>query len=46
MNDAELLARYLEEQSERAFADIVARHIDLVYTTALRCILCRPEGAD
>lgn len=38
MNDAELLARYLEEQSEHAFADLVARHIDLVYATALRQI--------
>lgn len=38
MNDAELLARYVEEQSEHAFADLVARHIDLVYATVLRQI--------
>src|ERR1043166_1263121 len=35
-DDAEFLRRYVRERSEPAFAAIVARHIDLVYSTALR----------
>ena len=35
-SDAELLRRYLEQQSEPAFAEIVQRHIGLVYSVALR----------
>ena len=34
--DLELLARYRERQAEDAFAEIVRRHIDLVYSAALR----------
>ena len=34
--DAELLRRYAEEKSEAAFAELVRRHLDLVYSTALR----------
>ena len=34
--DRELLRQYLEMQSERAFSELVARHIALVYGTALR----------
>lgn len=35
-DDAELLRRYAEERSEAAFAEIVRRHLDLVYAVALR----------
>ncbi|HUR58360.1 MAG TPA: sigma-70 family RNA polymerase sigma factor [Opitutaceae bacterium] len=34
--DAELLRRYLEEKSQAAFAELVRRHINLVYSVALR----------
>ncbi len=34
--DAELLRRYLTERSEPAFAELVRRHLDLVYNAALR----------
>ncbi len=36
MEDRELLQEYLERQSETAFAELVARHVSLVYATALR----------
>ena len=35
-SDAKLLCRYLRERSEGDFAELVGRHIDLVYSTALR----------
>src|SRR5215216_2464412 len=34
--DAELLRRYAEEKSEKAFAELVHRRIGLVYSVALR----------
>lgn len=34
--DVELLRRYLAEKSEEAFAELVRRHLDLVYSVALR----------
>ncbi len=34
--DTELLQRYLRSRSEEAFATLVRRHIDLVYSAALR----------
>lgn len=34
--DAELIRRYAEEQSEGAFAELVQRHLPLVYSAALR----------
>lgn len=34
--DLELLKRYAHERAEDAFAEIVRRHLDLVYSTALR----------
>jgi len=34
--DAELLRRYAEERSEAAFAELVERHLKLVYAVALR----------
>src|SRR5689334_5998760 len=35
-DDAELLRRFAEEQSETAFAELVNRHIGLVYAVAVR----------
>ncbi|MBC7369273.1 MAG: TonB family protein [Undibacterium sp.] len=35
-NDAELLRRYAEHRAEDAFAEIVRRHVNLVYSAALR----------
>lgn len=36
IEDAELLRRYAEEKSEGAFAELVQRHLGLVYACALR----------
>jgi RNA polymerase sigma factor (sigma-70 family) len=36
LDDTELLRRYAVEKSEPAFTEFVARHIDLVYSAALR----------
>jgi RNA polymerase sigma factor (sigma-70 family) len=36
--DAELLRRYATEQSEAAFAELIRRHVDLVYSAALRLV--------
>ena len=38
MDDHDLLQEYVTGQSEKAFADLVARHIDMVYSTALRVV--------
>jgi len=35
-NDAELLQRYARDRSESAFQELVQRHLDLVYSAALR----------
>jgi hypothetical protein len=34
--DVELLSRYATEHSEAAFAELTQRHVDLVYSAALR----------
>jgi len=36
MDDAELLRRYVADRSDTAFGDLVRRHVDLVYSAALR----------
>src|SRR5512138_532602 len=36
--DAELLRQYAAEQSEAAFAELTRRHVDLVYSAALRLV--------
>ena len=36
LDDIELLAQYARENSEAAFATLVTRHVNLVYSTALR----------
>ena len=36
MSDSELLQRYLQEDSQEAFAAVVARYLNLVYSAALR----------
>jgi RNA polymerase sigma factor (sigma-70 family) len=36
VNDNELLRRYVREQSEAAFTELVRRHVRLVYSAALR----------
>ena len=38
MEDRELLCEYVERQSEQAFAELVRRHVDLVYSAALRTL--------
>ena len=38
MTDGELLQRYVRDQSESAFAELVKRHINLVHAAALRQI--------
>jgi DNA-directed RNA polymerase specialized sigma24 family protein len=35
-DDTELLLRYASGRSEDAFAELVRRHVDLVYSSALR----------
>lgn len=36
MDDSDLLAHYVADQSEVAFAELVRRHVDFVYSAALR----------
>jgi RNA polymerase sigma factor (sigma-70 family) len=38
MDDEQLLHAYAQERSESAFGELLARHIDFVYSTALRVV--------
>lgn len=38
IEDAELISRYAADQSEAAFAELTRRHVDLVYSAALRLV--------
>src|SRR5450759_4809763 len=38
-DDEQLLRQYIEERSESAFGELVTRHIDLVYSVALRVVV-------
>src|SRR5438105_319061 len=38
LTDQQLLRDYTEHRSEAAFAELVRRHIDLVYSAALRMV--------
>ena len=38
LSDAQLLRKYAERRPEAAFAELVRRHIDLVYSAALRMV--------
>ena len=38
MDDKQLLGAYARERSESAFGELVARHIDFVYSTAFRVV--------
>ena len=43
--DAQLLRRYAAERSEAAFAELTCRHVDLVYSAALRLVNGDTHGA-
>src|SRR5580658_2776981 len=43
--DAQLLLRYAAERSEDAFAELIRRHVDLVYSAALRLVNGDAHGA-
>src|ERR1044071_8561545 len=38
LSDAQLLRDYTERRSDAAFAELVRRHVDLVYSAALRMV--------
>ena len=38
MDDKQLLGAYARERSESAFGELVTRHIDFVYSAALRVV--------
>ena len=38
MDDKQLLGAYARERSEAAFGELVTRHIDFVYSAALRVV--------
>src|ERR1700759_2060064 len=46
VDDISLLREYVERNSEAAFAGIVARHINLVYSVALRYVGNSPDAQD
>lgn len=46
MDDLELLRAYAEHHSEEAFAELVERHVDLVYSTAVRIVPDADQARD
>jgi hypothetical protein len=38
LTDQQLLREYAERRSESAFAELVRRHVDLIYSAALRMV--------
>jgi len=38
MEDLQLLREYASHRSEQAFSELVRRHVDFVYSTALRLV--------
>ncbi len=46
LTDEELLRQYAEERSEAAFTQLVRRHVDLVYSAALRMVHDEPLAQD
>src|SRR5580700_9174379 len=46
MTDGELLRLYATERSDAAFRELVARHVDLVYSAALRQVFSRIHLAE
>jgi RNA polymerase sigma factor (sigma-70 family) len=46
VNDMDLVRRYTDGNSEPAFAELVHRHINLVYSVALRCVSNAQDAQD
>ena len=46
LNDAELLSRYTGANDEQAFAEVVDRYLNLVFSAALRHIDGHPHLAE
>ena len=46
MEDLQLLGEYAKGRSEQAFTELVGRHMDFVYSTALRLVNERPLAED
>ena len=45
MDDEQLLHAYARERSESAFGELVVRHLDFVYSAALRVVSGDSPGA-
>lgn len=46
MDDLQLLRQYVDQRSESAFAQLVDRHIDLVFSTCMRLLRNRQDAED
>src|SRR5579864_1587469 len=46
MDDRQLLTRYVREGSQEAFAELVKRHLNFVYSAALRQVRSREIAED